>query len=58
MFVGKQTHASLCEGRGSSELRFDRTCILAYQLFNLSELIVELQTFLISQCVRRLDDLA
>jgi hypothetical protein len=43
---------------GSSELRSDRTCILAYQLFDLSELIVVLKTFLIRQCVRRLDDFA
>ena len=58
MFMGKQMHTTLCEGRSSSELRFDRACILTYQLFDLSELIIELQTFLIRQCVRRLDDLA
>ena len=48
----------MCEGCGSSKLRLHCTCILTYELFNLCELIVELQTFLVRQCVRRLDNLA
>jgi hypothetical protein len=48
----------VCKTGGPSELRFDRTCILAHQLFNFGKLIVELQTLLVRQRVRRLDDLA
>ena len=41
-----------------SELRLRRASVLANQLFDLGELIIELETFLIGQRVRRLDDLA
>lgn len=40
-----------------SELRLRRASVLANQLFDLGELIIELETFLIGQRVRRLDDL-
>ena len=40
-----------------SELRLKRASVLANQLFDLGELIIELETFLIGQRVRRLDDL-
>jgi hypothetical protein len=41
-----------------SKLRFDSTCVLSKQVFDLCELVVELQTLLVGQRVRRLDDLA
>ena len=41
----------------ASKFRFYQTRVLADQLFDLGELIVELQTLFVRQCVRRLDDL-
>ena len=41
-----------------SELRLKRASVLANQLFDLGELIIELETFLVGQRVRRLDNLA
>ena len=40
-----------------SELRLRRASVLANQLFDFGELIIKLETFLIGQRVRRLDDL-
>jgi hypothetical protein len=55
-FVPQQNRREIANK--SLELRLERAGVLANQLFDFGELVIEPETLLVGQCVRGLDDLA